>query len=69
MNTDIYEKGRPPEFIERMLAAAQRLKNLREQIRRSEITLDEAAKQVNASPDWHGNLAEARRYIALGLDE
>jgi hypothetical protein len=69
MNTDIYENGRPPEFIERMIGAARKLQNLRDQIRRHEITLDAAAKQVNDAPDWHGNLAEARRYIALGLED
>ncbi len=68
MNMDFFEKSHTPEFIQKMIASANKMKELREQIARQEITLDEAAQQLVDFNDGKSHFGETRNFIARGLD-
>lgn len=68
MNSNIFENGRSPEFIQKMIASAKKTRELREQIVREEITLDEAAKQLFEFSGGKSHVEELRNFIGRGLD-
>lgn len=68
MSSNIFENGRSPEFIQKMIASANKTRELREQIAREEITLDEAAQQLYDFNGGKSHLGELRNFIGRGLE-
>ena len=70
MNTNVFENGRSPEFIEAMKQASRDLNLLQTEVGNGTMTLDEAAKKLMESPGgWNGTFADAKRHIAIGLKD